>query len=429
MDSNTIVIVFIIFIAIVSAISTYQSAKTAKAKDEAEQREAEAAKVRAEAERKQREEDEYFKKIDNLYRGCRKRKIVDWSSNESEIILVARNILNDSNLSERDIQRYFELGKERYEAAEREKKDAARRQECDEVQAEKARAELIGKEKYYTNTLEQMKICKKLVDDWHERVRLRGQLIASAGMKPKPKSTVASATINSALFGTAAGVAAADRTRAQNERAQATYDSLQNTLQETFSKPTDEDTEAIRAEGFLEELGYFKNAIDERVCSDDKESAKYFESLQVTVKRRKFSKSHKNLVATIEVKVGYTEFFNTRAIIDGSLRLVAKLNNEVIGDGYFCGDGFGHICDTDKLGFNGYLGAFSTLRNCNVRKAIIPGTFEEKPGTFEADVLIQLHDDVELSTIRGVSIEVEPYHLWLLEGDNPAIEDEEEQEE
>lgn len=261
MDSNTIVIVFIIFIAIVSAISTYQSAKTAKAKDEAEQREAEAAKVRAEAERKQREEDEYFKKIDNLYRGCRKRKIVDWSSNESEIILVARNILNDSNLSERDIQRYFELGKERYEAAEREKKDAARRQECDEVQAEKARAELIGKEKYYTNTLEQMKICKKLVDDWHERVKLRGQLIASAGMKPKPKSTVASATINSALFGTAAGVAAADRTRAQNERAQATYDSLQNTLQETFSKPTDEDTEAIRAEGFLEELGYFKKAI------------------------------------------------------------------------------------------------------------------------------------------------------------------------
>lgn len=423
MDYNTfIVIVIVVFILIPGAFYGYYSAKEAKAKDEAEQKQAEEAKARAIAEQKQREEDEYFKKIDTLYRGCHKRKIVDWSSNESEIILVARSILNDSNMSERDIQRYFELGKERFEAAEREKKDAARRQECDEVQAEKARAELIGKEKYYTNTLEQMKICKKLVDDWHERVRLRGQLIASAGMKPKPKSTVASATINSALFGTAAGVAAADRTRAQNERAQATYDSLQNTLQETFSKPTDEDTEAIRAEGFLEELGYFKDAIDGRICSDDKESAKYFDSLQVTVKERKFSKSHKNLVATIEVTVGYPHFFNTLAIIDGSLRLVAKLNNEVIGEGYFCGDGFGHICYTEELGFEGYLNTYSTLRNRNIRKA-------KKPSTFEADVLIQLYDDVELSTIRGVSIEVEPYHLWLLEGDCPVIEDEEEEEE
>lgn len=422
MDSNTLTIIFIIFVAIAIAISTSQSAKTAKSKDEANQREAEAAKVRAEAERKQREEDEYFKKVDAVYLGCRKRKIVEWDSNESEIILVARNILNDSGLSERDIQSFFELGKERYEAAEREQRDAARRQECSMVQAEKARAEIIGKEKYYTNTLEQMQICEKLVNDWNERLKLRGQFIASAGMKPKTKSTVASATINSALFGTAAGVAAADRTRAQNEQAQATYDSLQNTLQETFSKPTDEDTKALRARGFLEELGYFKDTIDERVCSDDKETAKYFESLHVTVKGRKFSKSHKNLVATLEVEVDYPKFFKTYAIIDGSLRLVAKLNNKVIGDGFFCGDGFGRVCYTEELGFAGYLYAYTTMRNSNIHKS-------NKPCTFEADVLIQLHDDVELSTLRGVSIEVEPYHLWLLEGDDPVIEDEEEEEE
>ena len=267
-----------------------------------------------------------------------------------------------------------------------------------------------------------MKICKKLVDDWHERRKLRRQFIASAGMRPEPKSTVASATINSALFGTAAGVAAAERTRAQNESAQATYNSLQNTLQETFSKPTAEDEEASRAEGFLEELGYFKDAIDGRVCSDDKESAKYFDSLQVTVKGRKFSKSHKNLVATIEVRVSSPLFFNTYAIVDGSLRLVAKLNNEVIGEGYFCGAGFGDICYTYELGFRGYLDSYGGLRSYpNVRK-------NKKAGTFEADVLIQLSNDVELSTIRGVSIEVEPYHLWLLEGDDSAIEDEEEEE-
>ena len=113
MDANShnlIVIIFAAFIAILGAIGTYQSAKKAKAQDEAEQKQAEEAKARAIAEQKQREEDEYFKKIDTLYRGCRKRKIVDWSSNEPEIILVARNILNDSNMSERDIQRYFELG-------------------------------------------------------------------------------------------------------------------------------------------------------------------------------------------------------------------------------------------------------------------------------------------------------------------------------
>lgn len=414
----------LLFLTIIigALVQTVLDSRKARRKEAEEAAEAEKAKVRARAKQKQREQDEYFNRVDAAYSACRKRKISKWDTNESEITLIVRNVLKEPNLSEQDIRKYFEQGKERHEAAELKKQDAIRRQERKTAQAEKKRAELVGKEKYYTNTLEQMKICKKLVDDWHERMKLRGQFIASAGMRPEPKSTVASATINSALFGTAAGVAAAERTRAQNVSAQASYNSLQNTLQETFSKPTDEDTEALRAEGFLEELGDFKDAIDGRVCSDDKESAKYFDSLQVTVTGRKFSKSHKNLVATIEVKVSSPLFFNTYAIIDGSLRLVAKLNNEVIGEGYFCGDGFGHICYTNELGFQGYLDSYSTLRNRNVRKT-------KKPGTFEADVLIQLSNDVELSTIRGVSIEVEPYHLWLLEGDYSVMEDEEEEEE
>lgn len=410
--STTLAIITVVFIISLVAFFGYLASKTAEAHDDAKKKQAEEAEALALAEQKQREKDEYFKKIDAFYCGCCKRKIVEWDSDKSEIILVARNMLNDSSLSELDIQKCFELGRERYEVTEREKRDAARQQEHKKIQAEKKRAELVGKEKYYKNTFKQMKICKKLVDDWNKRIELEAQLVVSAGMKPEPKSTVASATINGALFGTAAGVAAADRTRARNESAQATYNSLQNTLLETFSKSTEEDIEAVRAKGFLGELERFKEAIDSSVCSDDKDSQEYFEFLQVSVKKKKFSKSHRNLVATIEIEVGCPEFLNTYAILDGSIRLVAKLNERTIGEGYLCGAGFGDTCYKYQLGFHGYL--------------MSPGgTYARE--TYKTDVLIELHDDVELTTIRGVSVEVEPYHLWLLEGDDPIIIENEEE--
>lgn len=416
MDANShnlIVIIFAAFIAILGAIGTYQSAKKAKAQDEAEQKQSEEAKARAIAEKKKREEDEYLKKVDTVYSGCRRRKITEWDSNESEIVLIARNILNDSSLSERDIQSYFELGKERFEAAEREKKDAARRQECDEVQAEKTRAELIGKEKYYTNTLEQMKICKKLVDDWHERIELRGQFIASAGMKPKPKSTVASATINSALFGTAAGVAAAEKTRAQNERAQAAYNSLQNTLQDTFSKPTDADLEAVRAEGKLEYLTEFKEYIDSAVCSEDSPED-YSRYLSVAVLQTTLSKSHRNLVVKAEVQVGTPEFLGTYAILDGSLRITATQDGKLIGEGYYCAPGFGEdVYSGRELGFSSlHSKTYSSIKRTT------------EYSSYLESFLIQVDDEIELSTASDIEIEVEPYHLWLLEGDTPVLEDE-----
>lgn len=414
MDHSASIVFFSVLIAVLGAILVCRAGKRAKARDEAEQKQAEEANSRARisaiAEQKQREEDEHFKRVDALYSGCRKRRVTEWGSNESKIVLIARSILNEPDLKEEDIQKLFELGKERYEIAEREKKDAVRRQECDEVQAEKARAELIGKEKYYTNTLEQMKICKKLVDDWHKRVELRSQFVASAGMQPKPKNTVASATINSMLFGTAAGVAAAERTRVQNEQAQATYNSLQNTLRETFLKPTDEDVKAMRAEGFLEELIQFKDTIDLSVCSDEDEG--YFEFLDVSVKQKRMSKSRKNIIATIEIGVGNPEFFDTYGILDGSLHLIAKLNGKTIGEGFFCGAGFGDVCYKYELGFEGHLANHLERRTHK---------------THEADVLIQINDDVDLSTIRDVSIEVRPYHLWLLEGDVSTLDDEGEQ--
>lgn len=311
--------------------------------------------------------------------------------------------MNMKDLGEEEAEELFNQSKEHFQTLLDKRNKTAAEIETEIVKLEKIQTKLVGKMKYQFNFESRMSEYQEKIEAYNRRLEARVKLVESVGFKPEPRSTVASAAINSALFGTAAGVAAAERTRAQNEQAQATYNSLKDSLREAYLKPTDEDMDAIRTRGLLEEMQLLREKIDGKICTED-DVEKYSKYLKVNVIELKLAPSERNLLATIEIQPGNPKLLNSAALLDGSLRLAIKQGDDTLAAGYYCAPGLGDTVYMRELGFQ------APLRD---RSGHPLGR-----KTYTADVILRVKKGIGASTLLNSEVQIEMLHLWLLEGDS-----------
>ncbi|MDM8275752.1 hypothetical protein [Enorma phocaeensis] len=371
-----------IVLAVVLTLAVEKGIKASQAEKSAEGAEPDAAKL----------QDEYNKMVDKVYSYCVSREIREWEPNKERLLSVIRDINQNQALSESDAKKYFEDGKRRYVESN------AKREE-EQFLKQKAQADIVGKEKYYPALLEKLKEKEDALED-HERAAASSAMLAPvAGIQPKQKSTVASAAVNSALFGTAAGVAAASRTQELNRSAQASYDSVSeafNNLATTHRRIAND----LRDE--VSHLRYSKDKLDARFCSDD-DTEEYFklfdpEAFQKGNTLVRLTRSGKNLEVRVSYRlVGSPRLFDKAANLDGSLQVIARYNGKEIGRGYCSENKFVEFGEFDNLDIG--------FRN----------DYERKYNSFPW-AIIRIDSDVDVSAfLDDIEIEVLPYHLWAIE--------------
>ncbi|WP_297183822.1 hypothetical protein [uncultured Enorma sp.] len=382
-----------------------------------QQRDLEAERHRLEvAEQEKRKQEEHERNVISIYPDCLRRGITNCNSNESDILLIARNKMNDPDLSEENAKKLFNQSKNHYETERKiewEKRQASlAEEEITEVRAAKAQAGYVGKMKYQQLLDSRITEYQKVVDAADQarqkEIEARIAIVRSAGIEPTPRSTVASAAINSALFGTAAGVAAANRTQARNESARRTYSSLQNNLRDMlYKKPIEESQEASIARGRLGILKHIEKDLSTKLCSED-DPEKYFGFLKVNAIELETTSSDKNLLATIEITPGYPQLFNSPAIIDGSLRLSIKSCDEIVAAGYYCAPFFSY---GNKYVYLGYQGIY----HLGFQAPLYKREKTREKESYTEKVIMRVKKGIDAATLLGSKVEIEPLHLWLLE--------------
>lgn len=420
----------ILMVAVVAVIiSTPKESKTERDIAETEER-AGTEREQAEAEQYQAKAD-YLNKCDAFYSSCRKREIRDWDEDDSQIILIGHNVL-DLQMSDDEIRKCFEVGKERFLTKEHEKQEEALRQEYERAKVEKANSQVVGKKKYYEMILPQIEQNRELsaqLDKMIEDFSLSYSTSNRNYHTSKPHSTLASAAVTEALFGTAAGVAAAERTRERNERlqnVQPSGDGFGDAWQAFKSHPEVE--RRMTAKSDLDHLIELKNFVDSSVCSDDNVED-YSRYLEVSISQIKLSESRRNLIVTVKITTYLPKLFNNFAGLDGSLKFVAIRSGQEIGEGYYCAPNYVYTYGWQEPGFIGR--SHIQYEKTNSRRVLGEKIYTPSYAIYTDDVLItvdekyqlpvELMDDntSELSSKLGLNIEVTPCHLWTVEFKNP----------
>lgn len=341
---------------------------------------------------------------------CKARSIEKWEDNPDVIMGIIKSFLHMNTITSEDAKKIFEdsINFPIREALEEEES---------EFQWDEEHKDIVGKDKYLFGMLDELEKKEKECDS----IDVESAILSNAGMKPTPKSPVTSAALTGAVLGTAAGVTAGARTQARNDSARQSYDSLQNTLNQTMVL---QQQRKQRLEGGLEKLRKDIAKINEFdiIELDGDERDKYMKQLECRVNSVELSESKKNLRVRCVVKYGGTEgyegrvidesndedskFFDTLFRVDGVIKLVAMYHGEAIGEGFVFGHAFGWA---NPQGFHPWT-VYHIKSDTHTRPHLGPKS-----------VYIKLADGVsDTLDVREVKIEFVPYHLWLF--DNHSFE-------
>lgn len=350
---------------------------------------ADAHQARIDAERSRRQSlkityDRYRRALD-FYQKCSELGIDRLTGNESKIKMVAET---EGSISPQDalaLYREGEKPEEKVLAAVHSylhftEIDNDRKSRPDES------ANLIGKDKYtHRAQVEIARLSKKTQDcDAVQKGMASGAFV----MQPNKPNTTAETLKGQVIGGPAMGVAYAAEARREYEEAQKSARDLQNSLNEFGDVLSSQNHEDILI------LSEWQRSIYPfiKLLVNVDETEKLFSKINIDVTSPEITEGG-NLRVCVKTSYKETPTILTKpAILDGSVRIIAKYDDEVIGKVVYCPSGFNQLNPALIMGFGS--------RGDNFR-------------------IIELEERKTEPLISKIQFEFQPVHLWALEiGDN-----------
>ncbi|HJF44409.1 hypothetical protein [Thermophilibacter provencensis] len=280
--------------------------------------------------------------LEKIYQRCTRRGIKEWEGNAETIKKVVSSATENVSISEQEARRLFNQAIKRHVEIESERKAKklkdARKKEREFVKQQRMISELSPKEKYSFGLND---IYDKLEDE-HEALKrsFSTPSVPPIGMIDiKPKNPVASAALTGAFLGTAAGVTAGMKAQADNDRARQSY-----------QPASDDDYFESRTRRMLE-IKYILRDLDSvfstlsLIAGRKIKEEKYDDYLNCSVRSARLSDTSRCLTVLLNIKPGTRTEHRIESepafAVDGTLKLTAYLDDEIIGEGVYCGGGLG----------------------------------------------------------------------------------------
>lgn len=325
---------------------------------------------------------------ERIIQRCNERELAGWDEDSEKITQVIKNITFIAEITE-------EEAKTIYEKCLKHSTEQALAEEQNAYEEAEYKSGIVGKDKYTFGLVEELDALENQLDN----VGAVTNALSAGVMRPKSKNPVASATVTGAILGPAAGVAAANKAQAQNAKAQDTYNSLQATLAESRRL---EYQSAARAKNRVNAIKDYLKKVDELEIDASKPSL-YFGYIKLSVDNISVSISRQYLAVEMSSDMDYESedipesFWDEYGNVDGSVKVIAKYNDSIIGTGYLCAPGFGG-------GTSYSYHTFDSISDYGYG-------FDSCP---ELNALVKLDKEWDRDwDVSKVKIEFEPINIWV----------------